>query len=389
LQECRLSLRERTPFRGAKDDKLYHYPELSSFAAFSSDSYTDPTADVVCQAAVQSAGRTGMFASVRALLNGIIDYAGMFPPAKLPLEHAFRNYLRYRQEVENWMLGRFVCPVPRLVELASLLQEVEQPEAAIPFSVLGTGGSSQEEFVANFKADLEAIANFGARFSHHLIVDTIEIRLPPDIGDLLAADRDNLLFANVSEYAEWFGPKGLAVYYEIPMRPKWRDGIEGLVRIAATANDWRAKQGFTRCRKVGVKLRCGGLEAAAFPRPEQVAFTINTCRDAGVALKFTAGLHHPIRHYDQSVQTKMHGFLNVFGAGVLAHAHGLSIEQVQEIIADEDPKSFSFTDGRFGWKQCTADTKEIASIRQKALISFGSCSFDEPRDDLRTLGLLV
>src|SRR5262249_55756007 len=150
-------------------------------------------------------GNKCMFASLRALLSGIIDYAGMFPPAKLPLEQAFRNYLRYRHEVESWMLGRFICPVPRLVELVSLLQEIDQPEAAIPFSVLGMGGNSQEEFVAKFTADLEAMANFEARFRRHVIVDTIEIRLPPEIGDLLAADRDNLLFANVSEYAEWFG----------------------------------------------------------------------------------------------------------------------------------------------------------------------------------------
>ena len=34
-----------------------------------------------------------MSASLRALLEGILDYAGLFPPAQLPLEPAFRNYL--------------------------------------------------------------------------------------------------------------------------------------------------------------------------------------------------------------------------------------------------------------------------------------------------------
>ena len=32
--------------------------------------------------------------SVRAFLAGIIDYAGLFPPAKLPLEKAIRNSVR-------------------------------------------------------------------------------------------------------------------------------------------------------------------------------------------------------------------------------------------------------------------------------------------------------
>jgi hypothetical protein len=362
--------------------------ELSSFAAFSSDSYTDPTANVVCQAAVQSAGRTGMFASVRALLNGIIDYAGMFPPAKLPLEQAFRNYLRYQQEAESWMLARFICPIARLIDLASLPEVIDRTEIPVPFSVLGTGGNTGEQLVANLRSDVETIVQFEKRHHQRVVIDVIELRLPPAVGELPSLDQEYLLFANVADHGDWLGPRTLTPYYEIPLGPGWRESVQELVRSAAKVNNGGADQGRSRFYPVGVKLRCGGLEAAAFPSPEQVAFTVTTCRDAGVALKFTAGLHHPIRHYDQSVQTKMHGFLNVFGAGVLAHAHGLTVEQVQEIIADEDPKSFSFTDGGFGWKQYTADSKEIASIRQKALISFGSCSFDEPRDDLRDLGLL-
>jgi hypothetical protein len=138
----------------------------------------------------------------------------------------------------------------------------------------------------------------------------------------------------------------------------------------------------------GLKLRCGGLEPSAFPSPEQVAFVITACRDALVPLKFTAGLHHPLRHYDEGVKTKMHGFLNVFGAGVLAHRHRLDEEQVRAIIADEDPTHFVFDDDCFRWKDYAATVGEIRLARQLAVTSFGSCSFDEPRDDLRTLGLL-
>jgi hypothetical protein len=113
-------------------------------------------------------------------------------------------------------------------------------------------------------------------------------------------------------------------------------------------------------------------------------------------LKFTAGLHHPIRRYDAAVNTKMHGFFNVFGAGVLAHARRLIEKQVRQIIADEDPANFVFDDEGFRWKDFRASTEEIRAARQGSLVpfgtggvtSFGSCSFDEPRDDLRALGLL-
>ena len=65
-----------------------------------------------------------MLASVRAMFAGIVDYAGMFPPANLPLEQAIRNYARYRQEPESWMLGRFVCPAEQLAELSPFVDEL-------------------------------------------------------------------------------------------------------------------------------------------------------------------------------------------------------------------------------------------------------------------------
>ena len=46
--------------------------------------------------------------SLRALLTGVIDYAGLFPPAKLPMDQALSNYLRYRDGPDAWMLGNFV-----------------------------------------------------------------------------------------------------------------------------------------------------------------------------------------------------------------------------------------------------------------------------------------
>src|SRR5262249_28093023 len=136
-----------------------------------------------------------------------------------------------------------------------------------------------------------------------------------------------------------------------------------------------------------VKLRCGGLEPAAFPDPAQVAHVIAACRDNGLVLKFTAGLHHPLRHFDAGVRTKMHGFLNVFGAGVLAHALRLDEAAIRAII-EEDAANFGFDELGFGWKQYHALTEEITAARRQFVTSFGSCSFDEPRADLRAMGIL-
>src|SRR5436309_1541360 len=55
-------------------------------------------------------------ASLTALMTGLVDYAGLFPPAQLSMADAAANYLQYRASGDAWMLGRFVCPAPRLGE---------------------------------------------------------------------------------------------------------------------------------------------------------------------------------------------------------------------------------------------------------------------------------
>ncbi|HLY25302.1 MAG TPA: hypothetical protein VKQ72_03115, partial [Aggregatilineales bacterium] len=170
---------------------------------------------------------------------------------------------------------------------------------------------------------------------------------------------------------------GLMPFYEAPLGPDWDDTVQATCAALA------------RRERSGFKLRCGGVEAATFPSPAQVALALLACRDAGVPLKATAGLHHPIRHFSSSVQTKMHGFLNVFGAGLLAHIYHLSLEETATILADEDSLHFTFTSHDFSWKRFHITAEHIDMLRQRALISYGSCSFNEPRADLRAMGLLA
>ncbi|PYJ14040.1 MAG: hypothetical protein DME93_01195, partial [Verrucomicrobia bacterium] len=100
-----------------------------------------------------------------------------------------------------------------------------------------------------------------------------------------------------------------------------------------------------------------------------------------------AGLHHPIRQFRDEVKTKMHGFLNVLGAAVLAAEHRWDAHQTSIMLEDENADSFSFTDDLFAWREWKIDIERL-KYRRKFVTSFGSCSFDEPREDLRALGLL-
>src|SRR5437762_2383275 len=101
-----------------------------------------------------------MHASVRALLNQIIDYAGLFPPAKLPLEQALNNYLRYKKESPYaWMLGRFVCPAAKLPELLTLAKG-HADASLLSLTVLGTQSSQASEFAPQVVADVQRIEDF-------------------------------------------------------------------------------------------------------------------------------------------------------------------------------------------------------------------------------------
>ncbi|HRI03407.1 MAG TPA: hypothetical protein PLL77_06660 [Pyrinomonadaceae bacterium] len=59
---------------------------------------------------------TNVMRSVRALLEGAVDYAGLFPPAGLSMPEAVINYAMYRTSNYNWILGRFVVTAARLDE---------------------------------------------------------------------------------------------------------------------------------------------------------------------------------------------------------------------------------------------------------------------------------
>lgn len=317
-----------------------------------------------------------MSASLRALLEGVIDYAGLFPPAQLPLEPAFRNYLQYRQEPDRWMLGRFIIQAAKLPDLGMLVKDLPADAPPLALSVLGRGGPTLVEFSQGLVDDFKTMQRFQAEFPGRGVIDAFEVRLAPSVLTGFDGERFNLLWMVIEAGKS-------SVFLEVGLDG---DGRKNLALLLDRID--RAGAEGARSSQVGVKLRCGGLDAAAFPSTEQIAAVIIACRDALVPLKFTAGLHHPIRHFNAGVNTKMHGFLNVFAAGVFAHRFHLAEDQVRQILDDEDAKHFRFDDDGMTWKDYRASVGEIKLARQLAVTSFGSCSFDEPREDLRGLGLL-
>ena len=303
-----------------------------------------------------------------ALLNQIIDYAGLFPPANLPLPQAIQNFIRYRTDPERWMLSRFIIPATRLDELTWLMKTGLTWDGMLSISVLGRGNEGREPFLAGLEADLQAVSAFRARWGARIRVDVYETRLPAsELGDPARAG------ALLAEATPSLRGAGLFPFFEAPFGAGWEQRAEFLIQSIST-------------NSAGFKLRTGGVTVDAFPSPVQVAFALIACRDAGAPMKCTAGLHHPVRSYREEVLTKMYGFLNVFGAGILAQGYDMNETVVQAILEEETAESFSFCKEGFQWHGYCASVAQIEMARQERLISFGSCSFDEPRDDLRELG---
>jgi hypothetical protein len=304
-------------------------------------------------------------ASLGALLTHSIDYAGMFPPCSLPLEPALRNQAEYVRHPDAWMLGTFVLPIGKFDAAAGSVSLFGQ-EHPLRISALGAKTGNADEFIGTLKIAAETIRSFSARHVDLVSIPQLEMPLPQDVDLELLTKIGSTL-------------KGLELqaFWETPV-----DSAEKTIALLAEHNS--SGDGCP----LGYKLRTGGVTADAFPTSPQIARALVAAAKQRMPIKFTAGLHHPIRQFRDEVKTKMHGFLNVLGAAVLAAGHQWDEQQTSKMLEDENAASFSFGDDSFAWREWKIATDQIQAWR-KLVISFGSCSFDEPREDLHALRLLA
>lgn len=238
-----------------------------------------------------------MTQSIRVLLDRLIDYAGLFPPAALTMQDAVRNYARYREGEFSFALGKFVVPKERVKEVPS----------DFPLSILGV-----DEVKTN---DLDGLAR-------GTYVETTDTSILPEL----------------------------------------------------------------KRRGLRAKIRTGGVTEDAFPSAEAVAAFLRACKAAGVPFKATAGLHHPLRcvkpltYEPNAAVGTMHGFVNVFLATAL-------VDDAEAVLNETDPKAFAFDDEGVTWRDRRVTIDQLKAMREIAT-SFGSCSFEEPINDLKELGWL-
>lgn len=292
--------------------------------------------------------------SARALLTEIIDYAGLFPPSALSMPEAVRNYAAYKHSIYNWMLGRFVVPVNRLDEFLASAKDFFQ-----------TGGEVWRLSVLageDIDAAIRTIEDFNRVNAPFVVCDALELKAETT--------------AQIETLAGIL-PPSLTAYFEISIGRDLADLVSTLAICKQRA-----------------KIRTGGVTTDAFPRIEAIVRFMRTCLAANVPFKATAGLHHPLRcvkpltYKPDAPEGLMNGFLNVFlGVGLLQQ--GYHSRLIGDLFNDNRADNFLFEDEGILWRQeYFVSTTLLRYIREKNIISFGSCSFDEPVMDLQELELL-
>jgi len=263
--------------------------------------------------------------SLQLFLSKLIDYAGLFPPASLDLKSAFNNYLNYTSGSPfSWMLAKFICPASKLPELNELIENEKIVfKYPLSFSLLGSSSVHSSEFLDSISHDVSLISGFNSRYSGKINIDAFETRLPDDVFSIKGDDVSYDMIRLASDKLVEINGEVLPLFLEsLP--------DENLPALADSISKHNKSGG-----KSAYKLRTGGVAAASFQTSGKIAFAIKTCVDREVPMKCTAGLHHPVRHYNESVKTKMHGFINVFGAGILNVCLNLSVElmKIRKILA--------------------------------------------------------
>lgn len=326
-----------------------------------------------------------MHQSLRTLLAQCVDYAGLFPPAKLPIEEALRNYAGYCRSDEAWMLARFICPVERLVEIdpyASVVFGEGQP--VMRMALTCPGGDDMPSFLSSFQQSVDRAGEFVVQRGTAVNVEMLEVRVPDKV---VASGRD-LIRELAERCAELIAssklPKAHAVY-EVSFKAGGPTTVaEALTALSSFNAEW-AKE--PRYEPVMAKIRTGGLTPDAFPTCNELAFFIAGCSRVGLPFKATAGLHQPLVHYDATLDRHVHGFINLFVAVALGLVSDPDLSLIVQVLETADGQDFDFDDGFLSWRNRQVLLDQISAARQ-VCSSFGSCSFTEPVEGLKALNLI-
>lgn len=298
----------------------------------------------------------GIRGTLVSLLDGVIDYAGLYPPAEHDMDEMVRRFAMGLSGSASWMLGRVVVPVGRLDEFEQAAAgHLPDSDTEDPWCLSVLVSAADDD---TLPADIDRLATFNERHCHPAnglaLADVIELKAHTPEGIDQALD---LL------------PDDLFPFFELPAGEDNRGLITALAGSDAAA-----------------KMRTGGVKPELNPPTQAIARFIHQCVMAGVPFKATAGMHHPLPNDEPNIPAHQQGFLNVLSAAAVVQHHRIDEADVVDLL--DLTEGFSFDDDHMQAGAFKLTREQVEDVRAGLAISFGSCSWEEPLADLQALGLL-
>lgn len=278
-------------------------------------------------------------AEANPLLQGLLDDAAVFPPGNKPLEQAVPDHREHRRSAHRDLVGPLVLPRTALDEIPRLTRG--WADGGLEISLTGVPVTE----AAAVAEDAIGISSIRLAALELVLGDPAPDRLAWRLTELAAV------------------LPGVQLFLEIP---RGADGAYDTAVIEALAGT-----------PVMAKLRTGGVTPDLYPTDTQLADAIRAAVNSKVPFKATAGLHHAIRNTAEvsaGERLEQHGFANLLTATGAALAGG-DEQQVAKSLAERDPKVVA-----------QALSQLDPGVR-RAFRSFGTCSIDEPVEELDELGL--
>ncbi|MGH3518986.1 MAG: hypothetical protein ACRDQ7_16505 [Haloechinothrix sp.] len=285
--------------------------------------------------------------STSALMAGLVDDAGLFPPTALSMSAAVHRHRADLAEGSDVLTHRFLCPASRICELRSEL-------------------SSADRFLVGLIADAgtAGLAGTVAEIGGAPDLELASVEFP------LARTGESEPIAGLDAALGGVTEAGVPAALPLFVEAAAMSDVDVLApAVAARGVD----------RTLGLKLRCGGVRAELFPSPEMLAAAIVTAARAGVVVKATAGLHHAVRYTDPATGFVHHGYLNLLLA-VADAVEGAGVDRVVSALRSTDRAVLVR-------RALDLDAEVVARTRQ-AFACYGSCSTSTPVAEAREFGLI-
>jgi hypothetical protein len=266
------------------------------------------------------------------LFVGLFDDAAIFPPGNADLGEAVAAHFVWRRSVHARAVGAFVCSSGRWNELLEHLPR----DGVLPVSITVPGGHTE----------LPSVVRLVTREAR---TELFSLEVPADATNLPE------LAATVRESV----PAGVRTYVELP----WAEIDPWACETLALAD-------------LRLKVRTGGTMASAFPDEVSLGRAIQASVCAGLPFKLTAGLHNAVRHRDPISGFEHHGFVNVLCATAHTLAGG-SLPDIVALLAEQRAD-------RLLGELRSLDSVAARRVRS-SFVAFGTCSIDEPLNDLHQL----